>query len=99
MARLIPDSAFSDPEMTTGERTLVRKLHQTLEDSCILWYQPKLTSSRRPDLILYLPAIGLILYEVKDWSAGNIIRATADYWEVKKGERIETLMCPFKQAR
>jgi hypothetical protein len=73
MARLIPDSAFSDPEMTPGERRLIRNLYQTLEDSCIVWYQPHLPSSRRPDLIVYIPTIGLILYEVKDWSLENVI--------------------------
>ena len=82
MARLIPESVFSDAEITVGEKRLIRNLYQNLEDSCIIWYQPNLPSSRRPDLIVYIPNIGLILYEVKDWSLDQIITANADSWQV-----------------
>jgi hypothetical protein len=99
MARLIPDSAFSDPEMTPGERRLVRNLYQSLEDSCIVWYQPNLPSARRPDLIVYIPTIGLILYEVKDWSLENVISANADSWDVKFNGEIKSETNPFKRVR
>lgn len=99
MARLIPDSAFSDPEMTPGERRLVRNLYQSLEDSCIVWYQPHLPSARRPDLIVYIPTIGLILYEVKDWSLENVVSANADFWDVKFNGEIKSETNPFKRVR
>jgi len=99
MARLIPESVFSDAEITVGEKRLIRNLYQNLEDSCIIWYQPNLPSSRRPDLIVYIPNIGLILYEVKDWSLDQIITANADSWQVKFNGKIESRTNPFKQAR
>ncbi len=99
MARLIPESVFSDSDITVGEKRLIRNLYQNLEDSCIIWYQPKLPSSRRPDLIVYIPNIGLLLYEVKDWSIDQIISANADSWSVKFNSSIENRTNPFKQAR
>ncbi len=99
MARLIPDSALTADEMTLGEKKLVRGLRDHLDDECIVWYQPKLPRERRPDVIVYMPGTGLILYEVKDWSINNIVNANPDVWEVKHGERREQHTSPFKQAR
>lgn len=99
MARLIPDSAYSDENLTLGERKLLRSLHYHLDDSAIVWYQPKLAASRRPDVIAYVPAIGLLLYEVKDWSLPNVVRATADTWTVRQGAAERAHTNPLKQAR
>lgn len=99
MARLIPESVFSDPDITVGEKRLIRNLYQNLEDSCIIWYQPNLPSSRRPDLIIYIPNIGLLLYEVKDWPINSIISANADTWSVNFNGKIESKTNPLKQAK
>ena len=99
MARLIPDTALTAAEMTLGEKKLVRGLYQNLDDECVVWYQPKLPKERRPDAIVYMPTIGLLLYEVKDWSLRNIVSANPDVWELNHGERTEKHTNPFKQAR
>ncbi len=99
MARLIPDTAFNDTGMTPGEKRITRAFYQNLDDSVIIWYQPKLQESRRPDLILYLPEVGLVLYEIKDWSLKNILNANADYWTIKDGENEKSVTNPFIQAR
>ncbi len=99
MARVIPDSAYSDPALTVGERKLVRALQYHLDDSAIVWYQPKLATARRPDVIVYVPGIGLLLYEVKDWSLGSIVRANADTWTVRHGAEERAQTNPLKQAR
>ena len=99
MARLIPDSAFGDADITLGERKLLRALYQHLEDDAIVWYQPKLPDAKRPDIVVYLPGVGLILYEVKDWSLRSIARANADVWLVGNGTEAKSYTTPFKQAR
>jgi hypothetical protein len=99
MARLIPDTAYSDEHLTLGERKLLRAVQYHLDDSAIIWYQPKLAASRRPDVIAYVPAVGLLLYEVKDWSLPNVVRATADTWMVRQGAAERAYTNPLKQAR
>jgi hypothetical protein len=61
MARIIPVSAFQDPEITQGEKKTITYFFEKLDNSCIIWYQPKLKNSRRPDIIIYIPNIGLII--------------------------------------
>lgn len=99
MAILIPDSALSDAEITLGEKKIIRKFQQSLNDECIIWFQPKLQNLRRPDLIIYLPETGLILYEIKDWSIDTIIEANIDFWRLKFNGKIENKTSPFKQVR
>ena len=78
MAILIPESAFEDEGLTQGERRLLRRLQQHLDDSCIVWYQPRLAGARQPDIVVYVPEVGLTIYEVKDWSSEAIVRALND---------------------
>lgn len=99
MAKLIPDSALSDSSITAGEKKILRLLHRNLEDNAYIWYQPKLSDSRRPDIIIYLPEIGIVLYEVKDWYLSKIKNANADFWEIQGEDKSFSETCPFKKAR
>jgi len=99
MARIIPVSAFQDPEITQGEKKTITYFFEKLDNSCIIWYQPKLKNSRRPDIIIYIPNIGLIIYEVKDWSLKSIVSANPDNWKINHNGRIEDHTSPFKQSR
>lgn len=99
MARLIPGSALEDPKATDGEKRLIRTLMQTLDDTYYVWYQPKLAQSRRPDVLVYLPAVGLVIYEVKDWTIAQIRAANPDTWEVEFGTVAKNETNPFKRAR
>ena len=99
MARVIPETAFSDPDITAGEKRLLRALYQNLDDSCIIWYQPKIDADRRPDLIIYIPEIGLLLVEVKDWSISIVSSATPDYWEINFKGKLERHNNPLKRVR
>lgn len=96
MARLIPDNALNQDFITLGEKKILRFLRDSLDDSCYVWYQPQLEQSFRPDIILYIPEIGLILYEVKDWDISKIKKANIDQWEIE-GYRSST--SPLKQAK
>lgn len=99
MAIVIPESAFSSEDITSGEKKSLRILQNGLDDSSLLWFQPQLAETRRPDIIAYIPTLGLVLYEVKDWSITNIIEANPDVWTVNFGSRQRKLKAPHKQAR
>ena len=99
MARLIPDTALTSSEITPGEKRATRALYQHLDDTAIIWYQPKLPQSRRPDIIVYLPCVGLILYEVKDWRISSIHKVNPDFWEIRFGEEVKSETNPFKRVR
>ncbi|MCY3973414.1 MAG: ATP-binding domain-containing protein [Candidatus Dadabacteria bacterium] len=99
MAILITENAFSSDSISAGERKSLRTLQNGLDDSALLWYEPQLAYMRRPDIIAYIPTLGLLLYEVKDWSISNILEANPDTWKVKHGSSIKKTQSPYKQAR
>ena len=99
MAIVIPESSFSDDRMTSGERRALRTLRDGLDDSVLLWYQPKVETARRADVIAYVPDLGIILYEIKDWTLDNILEANPDVWKVRFGSSIRSVRSPFEQAR
>ena len=99
MAIVIPESAFSDANITTGEKKALRTLQDGLDDSVFLWYQPKLSKSRRTDIIAYVPDLGIILYEVKDWTVDSIVHANPDVWTVEFKTTIKKVKNPYVQAR
>lgn len=99
MAILITENAFSSDSITAGERKSLRTFQNGLDDSALLWYEPQLVGMRRPDIIVYIPALGLLLYEVKDWSINNILEANPDTWKVKHGSSTKKTQSPYKQAR
>ncbi len=99
MAIVIPESAFSDDRITTGERRALRTLRDGLDDSVLLWFQPKVAEARRADIIAYVPDLGIILYEIKDWTLDNIRDANPDVWEVNFGSSVRNVKSPYKQAQ
>lgn len=98
MAILITENAFSSDQISAGERRSLRTLQNGLDDSALLWYEPQLADMRRPDIIAYIPTLGLLLYEVKDWSISNILEANPDTWKIKSGSP-KKMQSPYKQAR
>ena len=99
MATLITENAYSSDSISAGEKKSLRTLHNGLDTSSLLWYEPQLADMRRPDIIAYIPTLGLLLYEVKDWSISNILEANPDTWKVKHGSSIKKTQSPYKQAR
>ena len=98
MAKVIPDSAFNDPAITQGEKKVLRVLRDALDDSVVLWYEPKLQKNRRPDIIAYIPDLGIVLYEVKDWAIDQILKANPDVWKIDFNSSIRQQTNPYKQA-
>jgi len=65
-------NGFHNP-LTEGERTLAKFLDDTLPQPWKIYVQPYLNGSF-PDIIVFNPAIGAVIYEVKDWNLNNYHR-------------------------
>jgi hypothetical protein len=60
---------FHNP-LTEGEEQLARFLDDTLPEEWMVFVVPYLNGSR-PDLVLFNPRVGIMIYEVKDWDLSS----------------------------
>jgi len=95
MAEMIPESIPSGKPLS--ERRVFDVL-QKLPDDYFVYYEPVI-SERYPDFILICPDLGVLVIEVKGWSAGNIIEANDECVKMRDGDRISSHNNPIKQAR
>lgn len=58
------------PPLTEGEKTLLKFLDNELPESWSLYAQPYV-NDMRPDVVALNPYVGLVVFEVKDWSIGR----------------------------
>jgi len=67
--RIFPDwdviNNLKNP-LTPGERALVKFLDDFLPPEWLIFAQPYLNGTR-PDVIIFKPSVGVVIYEVKDW--------------------------------
>lgn len=98
MATLIP----SDIEQftTTGEEVFCRFLCRVTkpDERYIVWYSPDISDSE-PDFILYNPDLGLIVFEVKDWTIDQICEVNPKTFKIRCGFKEESRTNPHEQAR
>lgn len=98
MPTLIPDDIkqFS----TIGEEVFCRFLRTAAkpDDQFIVWYSPDINDSE-PDFILYTPEVGLIVFEVKDWTIDQICEVNPKIFKIKSGFKEESRTNPHEQAR
>jgi len=98
MAIIIPENALGSRMATPGEKRLLTKFKEALPDDCLVWYEPQLKGARRPDLIVFSPVLGLIIYEVKDWRLEAIQKANPDSWELVFDGIAKQQKSPLRQA-
>lgn len=100
MATLIPSLNSSLPKMTGGEKRLAHRLEAKLEEDYLLWYEVSLgTSGYHPDFILFHPARGLLILEVKDWKPDTIQHLDKDRATILTTDGPKQKRNPFEQAR
>jgi hypothetical protein len=98
MASMIPD--YINEFTTEGERRFYHFLQSFAkpDDHYTTWYLPDL-HGREPDFVLYCTAIGLIVFEVKDWSLDQIREADPHSFLLRMGKDHKRLKSPLHQAR
>ncbi|MBV8882926.1 MAG: NERD domain-containing protein, partial [Chroococcidiopsidaceae cyanobacterium CP_BM_RX_35] len=75
MALLLTERGTRFRKITTGERRLMQRLQEKLEDDYLIWYDVPIGRRRQhPDFIILHPNRGLFVLEVKDWKLDTIQR-------------------------
>lgn len=96
MALCIPDSIPSSA--SGGEKRLFKLLRDELPDDFFIYYEAAVNGFY-PDFIVFGPAFGLLILEVKGWSAQQVVRADGQFFEVEADGSIERCQSPLRQAR
>jgi hypothetical protein len=98
MAIMIPEDI--DQFTTEGEGQVYKFLATVAKPDTdyTVWYSPDIRG-REPDFILYNDEIGLVIFEVKDWSLEQILEADKKQFRLQIGSKIETRQNPAAQAR
>jgi len=98
MATMIPSGILTFT--TPGERAFYRFLQTCAkpDDRYIAWYQPDI-AGHEPDFILYAQDVGLVIFEVKDWSLDQIIDADPQFFTLYIEGKEERRKNPVQQIR
>ena len=96
MALIIPDAVPS--KASQGEKRVFKVLRDELPDDCLVWYEPNV-KGLYPDFIILSPTLGLLILEVKGWTAQQILRASDQFFEIQNDSKIESQQSPLRQAK
>ena len=97
MALMVPDSMPS--KASAGEKRLYKILRDELPDDCYAWYEPRV-NRLYPDFIILSPTLGLLVLEVKGWSANQIISANNQFFEIRTDAgTVERQQSPLRQGK
>jgi hypothetical protein len=64
----------------------------------LVWYEPNV-KGLYPDFIILSPTLGLLILEVKGWTAQQILRASDQFFEIQNDSKIESQQSPLRQAK
>ncbi|MBX7224376.1 MAG: AAA family ATPase [Blastocatellia bacterium] len=98
MAFMIPESISNISTVTPGEERLFRLLKAKLPDTICVWYDVPIRG-RYADFVIFDPALGVLILEVKDWAAATIhaVTPTRVLLATPNGEK--AVVHPLQQAR
>ena len=97
MALIVPDAVPS--KASQGEKRVFKILRDELPDDCLVWYEPNV-KGLYPDFIILSPTLGLLILEVKGWTAKQILRASDQFFEIQQDDgKIESQQSPLRQAK
>lgn len=98
MATMIPDGVKEF--RTEGEKRFYKFLEAVAkpDGSYLSWYLPDI-QGKEPDFLLFADDIGLIIFEVKDWSLDQIKEVNPSYFVIDINGTSEQRKNPLFQAR
>lgn len=102
MARMFPDDIAGYDRATEGEKRIFRFLREAArpQKDFICWYGPALgTAGKEPDFILFSRRFGLLVVEVKDWKAKQIISFNPHQFTILVSGKKQKKTNPDRQAR
>lgn len=101
MATMLPDINVDEIGFATpGEERFYHFLRETLhaDPAILVWYLPSI-EGLEADFVLYSPDCGVIVFEVKDWTADRITEATPHSVQLLIGTQVQSRKNPLFQVR
>lgn len=100
MTTLIPTLSSCAGRMTTGEKRFAERLETKLENDYWCWYDVPIGEyALHPDFIIYHPARGLLVLEVKDWKVDTLKQIDKEQATLLVDGELVTAKNPLLQAR
>jgi hypothetical protein len=102
MATMHPEDIEGYEEATEGEKRVFRFLKEAARPhkDFTCWYQPSVGSKgKEPDFIIFGRKLGLLVLEVKDWSAQQIVSYNPHQFTILVSGKQEKKTNPDKQAK
>ena len=102
MAKMHPNDIEGYEKATEGEKKVFRFLKEAARPhkDFICWYEPTIgTSGAEPDFILFSKRLGLLVIEVKDWAAKQIISYNPHQFTILISKKKLKKSNPDRQAR
>lgn len=97
MALIVPD--FAPSKASRGEKRLFKILRDELPDDYHVWYEHNI-KGLYPDFIILGPTLGLLIIEVKGWTASQILRASHQTFKIEQHNgKIEHQQSPLRQGK
>ena len=90
MATMIPNDV--EEFQTEGERVFFRFLQSVAKPDSryVGWYFPDI-KNKEPDFLLFCEDVGLVIFEVKDWSLGQIREGNPYSFILDMGGKTESI--------
>jgi len=102
MAQMHPDDIEGYEKTTEGEKKVFRFIREAARShkNFICWYEPPIgRTGKEPDFILFGKKFGLLIIEVKDWTARQIISCNPHQFTIRVSGKSEKRTNPDKQAK
>ena len=98
MATMIPHNV--ECFTTGGEQAFYKFLEKVAKPDAqyIAWYTPDI-EGREPDFILFCSKVGIVIFEVKDWTLDQIQKANPQQFVIYSDGKRDSRKNPLSQAR
>jgi len=81
-----------------GEQLTYKWLCEALPDEYDVWHEPRI-GGKKPDVVVFGPDLGLLVLEVKDWSADAVVAVDpARKVHLRSGPDVKVVTHPVEQA-
>lgn len=99
MAFLIPENLRSRSDILPGVSRLARLLQDSLDDAATVWYEPLFDpDGDRPDVVVLVPDVGVLVLEVLEAKAGMIQGVRGDQLVVSGRSGVHLVSDPLSRA-
>ena len=100
MAYLIPENLRSRRDVPPGVARFAGALRDGLDDDVTVWYEPMFdVEGERPDLVILMPSIGIVVLEVLETRALALQGAEGESLVVGSGAHAGSTRNPLSRAR